>query len=205
MLHPLYQGRSCASPQIHHPKFRLLLARSARCSSIICRPERPTTSSLLFNVSARLLNVTRNRLLGRDSLGLLLAFSYVILPSTKDIVLERVVSKVKTDTAPVRVSARTVLPVMIALNIVRPGNRFELYYSLKYLSAPAVSIPYAGVIPVVTLIINTIVRKVITPGREVLCAAGLFLIALYWFTESLSVATYQQTFLGLVFLLGSAF
>lgn len=205
MLHPLYQGCSCASPQIHHPRFRLLLARSVRCSSIICWPERPTTSSLLFNVSARLLNVTRNRLLGRDSLGLLLVFSCIILSSTKDIVLERVVSKVKTDTAPVRVSARTALPVMIALNIVRPGNRFGFYYSLKYLSAPAVSVPYAGVIPVVTLIINTIVRKVITPGREVLCAAVLFLIALYWFTESLSVTTYQQAVLELVFLLGSAF
>lgn len=228
MLHPLYQGRSYASPQILHPRFRLLLARSVQCSSIICWPERPATSSLLFNASARLLHVTRNRLLGRDSLGLLLVFSYVILSSTKDIVLERllsianpadylaivfgvatviywVVSKVKTDAAPVRVSARTVLPAMIALNIVTLGNWFGLYYSLKYLSAPAVSVLYAGVIPVATLIVNAIVRKVIAPRREVLCAAGLFLTAFYWFTESLSVATYQQTVLGLVFLIGSAF
>ncbi|MFW3164846.1 hypothetical protein WBQ28_10025 [Pseudomonas syringae pv. syringae] len=94
---------------------------------------------------------------------------------------------------------------MIALNIVRPGNGFGLYYSLKYFSAPAASVPYAGVIPVVTLMANAIVRKVIAPGREVLCAAGLFLIALYWFTESLSVTTYQQAVLELVFLLCSVF
>ncbi|WP_439857307.1 hypothetical protein [Pseudomonas syringae] len=89
------------------------------------------------------------------------------------------------------------------LHVTRNG--FGLYYSFKYLSAPAVSVPYAGVIPVATLIVNAIVKKVIGPRREVLCDAGLFLTAFYWFTESLSVANYQQNVLGLVFLIGSAY
>ncbi|MCF5706109.1 EamA family transporter [Pseudomonas syringae] len=162
-----------------------------------------------------------------ESLGLLLVLSYVILSSTKDIILERLLSisnpadylvivfgiatviywlvgKVTSDAPSAHFSPRAVLPAMLALNIVTLGNWFGLYYSLKYLSAPAVSVLYAGVIPVATLIINAVIRNTIAPRREILCAAGLFIIAFYWFAESLSVAAYQHTVLGLMFLLGSA-
>ncbi len=162
-----------------------------------------------------------------ESLGLLLVLSYVILSSTKDIILERLLSisnpadylvivfgiasgiywlvgKATPCAIPRQFSKRAVLPTLLALNVVTLGNWFGLYYSLKYLSAPAVSLLYAGVIPVATLIINAAVRKTIAPPREFLCAGGLFLIAFSWFAESLSVATYQHTVLGLTFLIGSA-
>ncbi|WP_141695111.1 EamA family transporter [Pseudomonas graminis] len=171
--------------------------------------------------------MTRIRIFQGESLGLLLVLSYVILSSTKDIILERILSisnpadylvivfgiatviywlvgKVTPYVPPKRFSTQAVLPAMLALNIVTLGNWFGLYYSLKYLSAPAVSVLYAGVIPVATLIINAAIRKTIAPRRELLCAGGLFLIAFYWFAESLSVTAYQNTVLGLTFLIGSA-
>lgn len=169
----------------------------------------------------------RIRILQGESLGLVLVLSYVILSSTKDIILERLLSisnpadylvmvfgiatviywlvgKAKPSAPPMHFSTRVALPAMIALNIVTLGNWFGLYYSLKYLSAPAVSMVYAGAIPVATLIINAAIRKTIAPRREFFCAGGLFLIAFYWFAESVSVVAYQHIFLGLTFLVGSA-
>ncbi|CRM80578.1 hypothetical protein [Pseudomonas sp. 25 R 14] len=171
--------------------------------------------------------MTRIKFFNGESLGLLLVLSYVILSSTKDIILERLLSisnpadylvivfgiavviywlvgKVASDAKSARFSSRVILPEMLALNVVTLGNWFGLYYSLKYLSAPAVSVLYAGVIPVATLIINGVIRNIAAPRREIVCAVGLFLTSSYWFLESLSVVIYQHTVLGLTFLVGSA-
>lgn len=163
-----------------------------------------------------------------EAAGLLLILFYVAVSSTKDITLESLlhvsnpadyllfifgfstiiygVMHLVSSHKEYRFRYNPIgFKYIIALNVATLGNWFGLYYALKYLSAPAVSILYAGAIPLATVVANSLVRRdVKTKPLNLVSACLLSLISTYWLLSTTTSEHLTPTLAGLFFLLLSA-
>jgi len=136
-------------------------------------------------------------------LGVILILSFVILSDARDIVLEQyikvenaydyllivfgitmsfyaIVNNIKTHSLS-RKKTHGFWKNILLLNFATASNWLGWYLSLKYLTAPTVVAIYAGMIPMITLLVNRLLRSASPKSLADIIAATLLLFsALAW-------------------------